>query len=172
MAKQRFDDACALSHDVFAVIEYQEKLFTGDRGHERIHERLAGPLSNAQKPGDRRRNEFGRTEHRELHEPDTVGKSCRFHLVAGCFEREARLADAGVPKKRYQSPRRDECIHIREIRFAPMERRKEMRQVVRRRRCSARDTVRDATPSAPPPAEGGRFLELRALLGRQVQRLC
>ena len=129
--QERVEHACGAVEHLLAVVEDEHRLAALQLLHQRVHERPAALLAQADRPGDGRGHELGIPHRGEVDPPHPAGMP-----VGGCggaLEREPRLSASSGAGQRDQSVVLDELGELGELRVARDERRQLHRQIVRER---------------------------------------
>ena len=117
MPEQRLDEMRDRLHQVLAVVEQQQLLAIADVPGERDLRGAVGGKPRVQGLGDRRPDQLGLAERRQLHRPDAVGEVVS--PLPGQLQGESRLAAATRPGQRQQPAR---CAGARRASASPRSR--------------------------------------------------
>src|SRR5207244_984907 len=114
--EERLGEAGACADHVLAVVEDEEGLEVANVLAERGENRAALLLSEAEDPGDHRRDALRIGDRCELDEPDSVG--IPLHDLLGHLEREASLAAPPGPREGDKPAPTDGLLELRHLALA------------------------------------------------------
>ena len=137
--EERVEHACGPVEHLLAVVEDEQRLAAAQLLHQGVDQRAVALLTQADRLGDGRGDEFGIPHRGEVDPPHPAGMT--IGGFGGALEREPRLSAAPGAGQRDQPVVLDELGELGELRLAGDERRQLHRQVVRE--CVQREQRRE-----------------------------